>query len=540
MRSLFFPFLLLIGLTQACSAQTLFFPEDPEELKQYSRDRLLRISYEALSRVTNERTYHRGTGFLISKGGYAITARHVLEAALDYEQHDIYNFKIEYAEGGHYGTGVLDTDVTRQSETADITTFRISKQTGQPFGHYFCVEKTNTISSAKKADLITLQFYNRVPSSWEITNKQITVEQQHGPPGLFDYWAFSEPFENSMSGGAVLLKGRVIAVVSNSLNREEKPNPGSNYANLLRYAGDTGWRDRADDCQDTIPEPQSFVPFRGLESFMSGTCEGTLAFIKNTKQYWALPTRGNYEIRTRDLARCDPSACEGACTPSSKTIRMVVNHSIASKQASCKNGASLATGVQTFYGAQVIPLFNPQTQDTQTYQAWLFRSRQLYRRSANGSFGALTQGEKRVSFPMPPSKYNEITMQEVRSRSYRPPHCSGMSSAQCEDFTGIDYFDSQTNRLLQWHGYVRQTSDPISTLGVGLTRYAWTVPQNWLPLATQVKNYILPYQATPKPRSENPVDFAFCVDSSWDGFLVRAFSPERNIQSHEFHVYLTK
>jgi hypothetical protein len=219
---------------------------------------------------------------------------------------------------------------------------------------------------------------------------------------------------------------------------------------------------------------------------------------------------------------------------------MVVNHSTAGKKAKCTRGASVAPDVRTFYGAQVVPLFNAQTQDTQSYLAWLYRSTQLYRRSAKGSFGGFTRGENRVSFAMPPSRYNEITLQDKRTGSYRPPHCSGMSGDECEDLTGVDYFEAQTNRLQQWHGYVRQTSDPKSTLGVGLTRYAWTVPQNWLPLATQVKNYILPYQATPKSISKQPVDFAFCVDSSWDGFLVRAFSPERNIQSHEFHVYLTK
>src|SRR5262249_4931794 len=227
--------------------QQLYLRKNEDQLENHYRDRLLSISYVVNTRHTGEVNFVRGTAFLVSAGGYAITARHVLERALDFENFDALSFKIEYADGGQIYQAKLASDSILQSRTSDITSFRVTKPSGEEFNKYLCVELTNLWTAPSGiTHLATLQFFNRQPAEWQLVQRPVRIDQRHGPQDLFDYLAISETLEDSMSGGAILIDGRVIAVVSNSLMEGDKPVPSGNYGNLLRYAEDTAWRGRAD------------------------------------------------------------------------------------------------------------------------------------------------------------------------------------------------------------------------------------------------------------------------------------------------------
>ena len=503
-------FTLAMLMSRQCYAQpipqTLYLPKNSDELEKYLRESLLRITYEVESRQTGQRWFERGTAFLISPGGYAVTARHVLEPAMDFENYDVLSLKVEYADGARLERAKLAGEEVLLSKTSDIATFRVSTPSGASFKHFLCVERGD-ISQAKMALLATLQFFNQAQQpDWQFFKKEITIDQRHGPDGLFDYWALPIEFENSMSGGAVLLNGRVAAVVSNSLMDGGKPVPGGNYANLLRYADDTAWRGRADECTPGIDNPQQFITFKSQQAFMSSTCEGTFAWEPGTGpgQFWSFLTSGNYQIRRQDLI-CDPTVCK-RCAPSLKSIHIIINHSTAgSKSRECP----VIRG--TYYGVQVVPIFADDTRDTQTPGSWLFRSKRLLRRTLDGSFSGVTSGPREFFTLMPPSTYNNVTLQSARDPDYSPPRCTRVSKYECEDLIGLDYFDSHMRRGLQWHGFTKRGPNPMSTLGDKPTRETWVIPQNWIAEALQVKNWILTYDATTKSNSNKPVDFSFCI-----------------------------
>jgi hypothetical protein len=274
---------------------------------------------------------------------------------------------------------------------------------------------------------------------------------------------------------------------------------------------------------------------------MSSTCEGTLAWTPRGTdgQYWTFPGRGNYAIRRKDLLDCNPGLCD-TCAQSAKVVHLLVNHNTASKrELQCPESSPIPANARTYYGAQVVPLFNKVTSDTQSLSTWLYRNSRLLRRMPDGSFG-LTTEPKAMLTTIKPSTYSEITLQETRRPGYSPPHCSGMSKSDCEDLVNVDYFESQLRNGQQWHGWPRRSPASMSTLGDRPTRELWAVPDNWISGALQVKNWILTYKATLQSNSSKPVDFLFCVDDSWDGFLVRTFSPERNIGDKKMHVFLSK
>jgi hypothetical protein len=196
--------------------------------------------------------------------------------------------------------------------------------------------------------------------------------------------------------------------------------------------------------------------------------------------------------------------------------------------------------MQTFFGTQVVPLFDDDARDTQSPNTWLYRNTALLRRQLNGAFGGHTLGPNQTTVAISPLTYNEITLQRSREASFRSPRCSGISKEACDEVAFVEYFDSQTQKGRQWHGWVRSQPSPISTLGDRPTRESWAIPQNWIAQALQVKNWILTYSPTSRPKPHKLLEFKFCVDNSWKGFFARAFSPERDVETGPIHVFLVK
>lgn len=411
-------------------------------------------------------------------------------------------------------------------------------------GKNFCVDAGDLINPATdKVVVATWRFDPEPISKWAfIFREGVRIDRRNGPGDLFEYWAVTEPFHKSMSGGAVLLNGRVAAVISTGLLEDGKPAEGGYYANLLRYGEDAAWNGRRDDCSPAITNKQDFKRWLTQEKFFSGTCEGALAWIPNANkdERWNFPTNGNYPIRRADLS-CDPSVCPCGRVISLKTVHMSLNHSVAKKDGvTCDADpvARLSAKARTYYGAQVVPIFASEARDTESPETWLYRATRLLRRQQNGSFDMRTAGPSAISLPIAPRIYNDITRQtDTASGGAR---CQGMSTTECEDVHRLANFDQWTEPRGQWHGYPRTKPAPLSTLGDRLTREQWTVPDNWLTSALKVKNFILPYTPTPGKKSSESVEFAFCVNPDWEGFYLRAFSPERGIRGEPIRVFLVR
>src|SRR5262249_36641858 len=149
------------------------------------------------------------------------------------------------------------------------------------------------------------------------------------------------------------------------------------------------------------------------ESYMSSTCEGTLAWTPSGA-YWAFAKNGNYLLRRRDLLACDPTVCK-VCDTSRRIVRLAINHSTLSRgRMQCPTGEGIPSNLATFIGVQVVPQFDEATRDTQPVNIWLYRNRRLLRRQSNGAFSRYTSGAVPMSVPIPPLTYNEITLQKSR------------------------------------------------------------------------------------------------------------------------------
>src|SRR5437870_5399296 len=108
--------MVFLGMLSLLHAQPIYpamhEPSNAREIETYYRERLLKIKVTALSKLTNMRETRFGTGFLVSPDGYAITARHVIEPAvndLDYENQQILIQKAE-------GRDTIDLDFVKDPE----------------------------------------------------------------------------------------------------------------------------------------------------------------------------------------------------------------------------------------------------------------------------------------------------------------------------------------------------------------------------------------------------------------------------------------
>ncbi|WP_029584701.1 serine protease [Bradyrhizobium sp. URHD0069] len=542
---------LLVSATSAWTSaayaqhipEILYHKDRAAKLQDFFRDRLLQISYEVTEKSTGRSKIVRGTGFVISPEGWALTAAHVFEPAFS----DAYEQKKEVIAQQANGGSVENVSVIQGSiifsKTADVALFRVANPSGADLEKYFCVERSeNRLVAGSKVTIAAWRYYKpeRDRENWYLQYyPSKDVEQRNGPGNLFEYLGFSQEFHNSMSGGAVIQNGKVVAVISNALMDNGRPIADGNYAYPLRYAKDVQWDGRAFDCGRAISGEIDFVRKATYENFSTETCEGSLAWIPDgtTREFYSFPKNATYRLG-RQLLSCDPLLCSCSGPKPDKTVRLVINHrSPNQNEPSCRAEAisSHFVGQRTYYGAQVIPIFLDHALAHVTPQTWFFRNASLLRRSMSGKFDRTTAGSSAhwEWSPIGPTGFNKITRESGRAAQQK---CLNLSTDECKDIAALKYFDKETETDMQWHGYPRPSLNPKSTLFGLRARELWAIPDPLLAQNLHLKNWILRFGTTTNASSANLVDFAFCVNADWDRFVVRTFAPERSIEPTQVEV----
>jgi type II secretory pathway pseudopilin PulG len=359
---------------------------------------------------------------------------------------------------------------------------------------------------------------------------------------MFRYIGLAVPIVASMSGGAVVREqtDHVIAVMSNVLAQDNNEQPGENYANLLQSATDIGLN-AISPCPPAVPDGLDIRQAKSQKEFMSGTCEGTLAWIPDgpSSEHWIFAQSGNYSLRRQDFPACKLGA-------GWKDVHVVLNSSSAGI---CENRPSslISANTQTFYGVQLVPVFRDGTENTVDQKTWLYRNASLFSRRTNGAF--FTPSERnpvnpQVADAIPPSKFNDVMNVAGATLGGSTAGCRSISAEACSDIVAVNAFTRALKLRQSWHGFVRRTPNAESTLKVA--QQYWTVRDGWLRKGfdpkgndIQLKNWILRYRATTSQQSSNPVDFDFCIQPEWTGFYLRTFSPERGVEPELIHVYLS-
>jgi hypothetical protein len=521
-------------------APTLHDPNRLEELRQYYRERLVRIEYNVRNKALNGREETiRGTGFIVSPNGFAITARHVLQPLISDQYERVSDPRIIKSKGeGTVQLKMVDTidgaPAIKISALTDIATFYVASPGGAPL-NFLCVDFDNAPPTVgAKVTVATWEFLDLHSPEWEfLLNQDAEVVQSEGPGPLLQKFEVTQPFHESMSGGAILQADQVIGVVSLQVEENGRPVGYGNYGALLRFATDVGW-ERAKRCGPAIADQQSLQPYDSFDSFVKSTSEGDLAVLipdGQSGKYWNFPTDGNYALRPKDL-RCDPSTCRCAGQKPEKTVDVFIN---SRRGDDCKSFASIClsrSGVRTFYGAQVVPVFASSSLETRSANpnTWLFRNA-LFSRTPSGHFSGNSQNVQNIA--RKPSRYNDaLSNAETFDQAAR--RCSArLSAKECGEVWSIRKFEEQF--ASRWHGFPRTDIQPKSTLYDSEINEAWSVPQLWLSQDVEVKNWILAYKTTQLPQT--PVRLSFCTNSDWQGFYIRAFSPERGVRTNSVHVY---
>ena len=519
-------------------------PTNAFELNNYYRDRLLQISITMYSIEKQKNEVFLGTGFLVHPDGYALSARHVFAPLKDKQNFEPVKdgVQIRNANGADFISLDLVPNTLMLSETSDTALFRVETKTKQPINRYMCVEldeaKVATAGSVTAVSWLNLSG----AGGWTPNVANDSIAQANGPGDNFEYWGLSKQFVGSMSGGAILQNDRVVGVISNSLYFNGKTIEGGNYANLIRFATDLGLQQaRAAKCGSIVPHERAMQRFADQKQYMSSTCEGTLAWVSARfgTVHWSLPLDGNYRLRRKDLA-CDPSVCRCTGESAVKTIRFVVNHSVAqTSSVTCDSDASLQNnaGEAMFYGAQVVPIFDSGQVENVDEETWLYRNPAFYRRNSNGAFFTpRTDSRLSLGVRRKPSAFNAAL---AASENASGQCVKALSRLECDDIYAITRFDEAFKLSWPWHGYPRKTHAPRSTLNVEDLGQIWTVQSSWIKdQDLQVKNWILRYRVTNQSVTNNPVTFAFCVDERWKGFFLRSFSPERAIRGKPAHIFI--
>jgi hypothetical protein len=512
-----------------------------EELKAYYRERLVEIKIVATNKQTNLEEVIRGTGFLVSSDGLVVTARHVIEPALNRDTYKLTrNDAIQL--GVHVGFTVVPVtwvpETAILSKQADIAIFKITSDGGKSFP-YVCIDKTDPgLTPDERMTLSSFRYEGRPYDHTDFTfTSNVIVTHPAGPGNMFRYIGLAQPIEPSMSGGALVRErnDRVIAVMSNVLaNADGTEQKGENYANLLQSATDIGL-DAISPCASAIAEGHDIRQVKSDQEFMSSTCEGTVAWVPSgSDERWVFDTSGNYNFRRRDLAAC-------SIGKNWKLMRLAIN---TNPNGACDNSprTTIPTSVATFYGIQLVPVFLDGVEDSVEQQTWLFRIGTLFGRRKDGAFFIPTgrhSGQLEKKDGTPPSAYNQGVKSASAILSNRPVGCQSISAAACADILAVQGFARALNLKNPWHGFVRNASGAQSTLSSAGPD--WIVRDGWLKKGAdpsgndlQLKSWILRYRGT-----TSPVPFEFCIAPEWSEFHLRAFSPERRVEPELLHVFLS-
>ena len=519
-------------------AQTLFDPGNRNALADYVRERLLKIEITARDKRTKKDVTSYGTGFLVSTEGHAITAAHVLEPYFDVAHFEFVpnaktpkSVKIQKARGESFAPLQIDTSFRPQiSPGSDIALFKVKTETDLKYQTHLCVDVSDPRPRISDSRLRS-QNHPVSVAAWRQADGQlqsypITITQTAGPTlpgapgnGLSERWVAKEQFHNSMSGGAVLLDGKVVGVVVAGLQDQQTGDDiatAANYVSLLHFA-EIDWRHRSEIC-DPTSSGAKYTEFVDLSAFLGGTAEGSLAWVspQGAKRYWALDKGHDFVLRRSDLGCRSRSEC--ACSASEMEqsgaeMRFVLNHF-----SKCTT-SNTDLEAPTFYGVQVVPIIKED--ETPTPEVWPFRNADLLMRDRSGTFY--------MPGPLDDPEYLDGTMfnrelDKIFQDSINLPlqKCGpALSIKQCKDLDSIEKLETLLGR--RWHGFTREGPDVRST--VWATR--WMVPPSWFGTTATVKNFILRYTGTDSPNSQAPVDFAVCVPTYWSGVRIKVFSPER-------------
>jgi hypothetical protein len=415
----------------------------------------------------------------------------------------------------------MDTSFTPQvSKRDDIALFKVKTETDLRFQTHFCIDTDDPRGRISDPNL-DLRKHPVVVAAWrhpdnKLQNYPITITDTSGPTlpddrgnDLSERWVAKEQFHNSMSGGAILFDGKVVGVVVSGLQDESTGRnivTGANFISLLHLVDNSvDWRHRSEICNPASAGDE-FTEFARLSDFLSGTEEGSLAWVfpSGIRPYWALDKGHDYYLRRRDLDACSEAKAD-------LQARFVLNHFSRCARADVE--------AATFYGVQVVPIIKED--EAPIPEVWLFRNANLLMRRRSGEFYV----PEPLNDPqdLDGNLFNEV-IKEVWLQSPEKPlqECGAqLDESQCRDLASVEVLEKYFGR--RWHGFTRRSPDARST--VWGTK--WIVPQKWFGDTATVKNFILRYRGTDSPFSFAPVNFAVCVPPNWSGMRIRTFSPER-------------
>ena len=514
------------------------------ELMSYYRERLVEIRITATKKSSGEEVTVFGTGFLVSADGIVVTARHVIEPALSPDYKITRPDAVQILLHSGYSTvklkWVADPVSNQLSKRADIGLFKVNSEGGQPF-KYMCMDLSDP--NARPDEKVTMASFRRLGNPYYQTDLTFTpgisITHLAGPGDMFRYWGLAQPIAPSMSGGAVVREqtDHVVAVMSNVLAQDGQELAGENYANLLQSATDIGLEAIA-PCPPYVPDGLDFQSPQSQQEFMSGSCEGTLAWVPDglNAQHWVFANSGNYSMRRKDLPACKRGGAGW------RSVHLVLNNST---RGACPAGdlsSPASTGGQSFFGVQLVPVVRDGDEDTVDQETWLYRNANLFARRPNGTFFTPVVRKPRepeIVTSFPPSAFNQATRDAAAILSRSMKGCQSISAQECADILALKTFDQAAGLRRPWHGFLQSASRAESTLRLA-GEPPWLVRDDWLNKAKnlQVKNWILRYKSTAALTSANPVDLSFCIQPEWKELYLRAFSPAGGVKPELIHVFI--
>jgi hypothetical protein len=505
------------------------------ELRKYYSDRLVEINYTVTKPGGASETIF-GTGILISSDGVILTARHVVDPIFDnlvkLEDVHVLLYRDLTSVPLKLVPDLPDVKVNARSVRSDTALLKVVAPGGQPLP-YMCIDRSDP--NLDPGETVTMASYEHSGNPLNVTRQTFTpgvkITHPAGPGAMFRYLGLAQPIEASMSGGAVVRDktDRVIAVMSNVLVQDGKNIPGDNYANLLQSATDIG----LDAIPPCLPDRLDIKRAASQTEFMSSTCQGTLAWIPEGAggEHWMFPESGKYILRRKDLPACSEGG-EGQ-----KSVRIVINSSIAGRCKKNEARCGFPIGLATIYGVQLVPVIREGDEGIVDQETWLFRNASLLSRRKDGGYFVAGKGaQPQIIRSTPPVAYNDATRVASQILDQGSTTCgAAVNSQSCGDILALQRF-AQVLRMKQpWHGFVRKGSQ--STLSLA-GEASWLVRDDWRAAGhnVQVKNWILRYSGTKELQTKRPVNFTFCVDPKWTEFYLRTFSPERCAEPKLIHV----
>ena len=545
-------FLILLPMSDSYAQQLppqFRSPSMSAKLENFYRNRLVEIVVSGKKVDGTALEDVHGVGFVISPQGEVITAGHVIERATKPTEYAVKVTIYLHEDKFHVDPMDVATDTYKISNHADIGRLKIKSDGAQQFD-YMCTDKSAAHLSPN--DAVTIVTSTFLGGDDKQVNFQLLpgrrIDHSEGPADMYKYIGVNLQFQKSNSGGAVVREfdNKVIGVISKSLTQADgKEIPDESYANLLWDASDI--LDDTTQCDPYYPDYPDNVkinPLGSQKDFMSGTCEGTIAWKRDGGEYWVFPDSGkNYVLEREDMRSLDVSVCGTAGDARRRSLHFTINHSTSHGCKSVDNFCSLPITSETFYGVQIVPVFKQGTEGNVATQVWLQKSNVLFARTASGAFYTPTDRGMPNAQTAPgfaPQDFDDAIKIAGEASATRENNSCGrnLGADECLDLQAMKNFSDHLDLKRPWHGFARRDSKSQSTILAG-GKEIWRVPEPWLDAGkNQVLNWILRYRGTNDAQSPSPVDFSFCVFPQWTEFYLQIFSPERCVNTQIIHVYI--